>query len=335
MLFSFEFGLAVLAVFLSSFLVTFLVTPPLIRKMSARGLVGKDMNKIEKPEIPELGGIPILLGAAFAVSVSIFIFTYVGFLDFDLPIFLASTLTIFLVGFIGIVDDLVGWKKGIRQWQHALFPLFAALPLMAVQAGTDFVVLPFFGGISIGILYSLLLVPIGITGASNAFNMLAGFNGLEAGLGLIIITTLSAVAFFDGRTEALLLGIAIIGALLAFMKFNWFPAKVFGGDSLTLMIGASVAAISIIGNMEKVGISIIALHWIELALKGRKKFQTESFGIPQKNGLLSAPKEITSIPHVVLRYFGPMHEKKVVKIILGMQFVVAISVFTLFYFNLF
>jgi len=330
----FESFLAIMLVFLASFLLTVKVTPVLIRKMVARGLTGKDMNKLESEPVAELGGISIMLGVSIGVIVSIFVGTYSDFLNLNLTILFAAFLTILLVGFIGVIDDLIGWRKGIRQYQHALLPLFAALPLMAVQAGTDFLVLPFVGPISMGIWYSLLLVPLAITGASNAFNMLAGFNGLEAGLGVIIISTLSIIAFMTGYTEAVIIGAAIVAALLAFLMYNWFPAKVFGGDSLTLMIGASIATISIIGNMEKIGIVLIALYWVELVFKARKKFQSECFGIPQKDGTLKAPKEIGSLTHVILKY-KPMTEKNLVKTILGVQLLISIVVFFLFYFALF
>ena len=329
-----EFFLSLLAIFLFSFLITFLITPILIRKMAARGLTGKDMNKFSRPEVAEMGGISIILGVSLAVIVAIFISTYLGFLDFSLSILFAAFLTILLVGFIGVVDDIVGWKRGIRQYQHALFPLFAALPLMAVQAGTDSLVLPFFGPVSIGILYSLVLVPIAVTGASNAFNMLSGFNGLEAGLGVIIVSTLSLVALLTGKVEALIIGLAVLGALLAFLKFNWFPAKIFGGDSLTLMIGASIAVISIVGNMEKLGVAIIALHWVELGFKAKRKFQSESFGIPDKHGFLSPSPEGGSLTHFILS-FRPMTEKQLVLSILALQALVSIAVFVLFYFRLF
>ncbi len=323
-----------LLVFASSFALTYFITPILIRKLTARGLTGKDMNKVSKPEVAELGGISLILGVSIGVITSTFVSTYLGFINFNLAVLFAAFLTIILVGFIGVIDDLIGWKKGIRQWQHALFPLFAALPLMAVQAGTDFFVLPFFGAASIGIWYSLILVPIGVTGASNAFNMLAGFNGLEAGLGIIIVSTLSLIALMTGKTEALILGVAIIGALLAFLRYNWFPAKVFGGDSLTLMIGASIAAISIIGNMEKIGISLIALHWVELVFKARHKFQSENFGTPQKDGTLKPDPRGGSLMHFVMS-MRTFTEKQLVVFLLSAQFLISAVVFMLFYFRLF
>lgn len=330
----FYFLVALAAIFLTSFGLTYSVTPILIRKMIKRGIMGKDMNKLSKPEIAELGGISPLLGVSLGIITAIFIFTYLGFIDLNITILFASFLTVFLVGFIGVIDDLIGWKQGIRQWQHALFPLFAALPLMAVQAGTDYLILPFVGAATIGIFYSLILVPLGITGAGNAFNMLAGFNGLEAGLGIIIISTLSIIAFMTGQTEALILGLAVLGALLAFLIYNWFPAKVFGGDSLTLMIGASIATISIIGNMEKIGISLIALHWIELGFKAKHKFQSENFGIPQKDGTLKPDPRGGSLTHFLMR-LRPFTEKQLVMLIFGLQLAVSIIVFIMFYFALF
>ncbi len=325
---------SVALVFLGSFLLTYFITPIMIRRIGSRGLTGRDMNKLDKQEIPEMGGISIMLGLSLGIISAIFISTYTGFLRLDLTVVLASFLTILLVGFIGVIDDLIGWKKGIRQWQHALFPLFAAFPLMAINAGTTTISVPLFGTFSLGILYSLILVPIGITGASNAFNMLAGFNGLEAGLGVIIVSTLSLIAALYGKPEALVIGVAVVGALLAFLRYNWFPAKVFGGDSLTMMIGASIATISIVGNMEKVGVAIISLYWLELLFKARHRFQSESFGIPQKDGTLAPDPLGGSLTHVMMS-LGRFTEQTVVLNFLALQLLISVVVFLMFYFKLF
>ncbi len=325
---------SVAAVFLSAFLLTYFITPVMVRKIAARGLTGKDMNKLGQPQVAELGGISILLGLSLGIICATFISTYLGYIKLDLALLFAAFLTIILVGFIGVIDDLIGWKKGIRQWQHALFPLFAALPLMAVNAGTHDIVLPFVGSVPLGIFYSLLLVPIGITGASNAFNMLAGFNGLEAGLGIIIVSTLSVIAALYGEPEALVIGVAVVGALLAFLKYNWFPAKVFGGDSLTMMVGAGIATISIVGNMEKAGIAIIALYWVEFIFKARRKFQSECFGIPQKDGTLRPDPRGGSLTHVMMS-LGKFTEAQVVRNFLAVQLVISVAVFLLFYYQLF
>jgi len=332
--------LTYLAVFLIAFASVYYLIPKLIPILREQGFVGKDMNKEGKTEIAELGGIPIFLGFMFGGIIAIFFSTYLGF-ELELLPFIAGMLTIILIGFIGTIDDIIGWKKGIRQWQHALFPVIAALPLMAVRIANPPITIPFFGllpaefllpfgAISFGVIYSLILVPVGVTGASNATNMLAGLNGLEASLSSMILITLAIVAFFTGKIEALVIALAMIGALLAFLKYNWFPAKIFGGDGLTLMSGASIAVIAILGDMEKIGILLLILFFIELYIKSKSKFQGESFGIPKGNYLI-APKKKKSLTHYFM--FGHATEKQVVLRILGAQATICILVLLLAYFN--
>ena len=93
----------------------------------------------------------------------------------------------------------------------------------------------------------------------------------------------------------MILGIAMIGALIGFLLFNWFPAKIFGGDSLTLMIGANLAVMSIIGNMETIGVIIMVLFFVEFLIKAKYKFQSECFGIPQ-NGILFHKRKRINYP---------------------------------------
>lgn len=330
MVFGVFFSIAI--VFFSALIVCCIILPFLIRRMHFRKIVGVDMNKFSKPRIAEMGGISVLFGFSFATMIAIFLFTYFRLIEINLTIFLAAFITVVLIGFLGLVDDLIGWKKGIRQYQHALFPLFAALPLMAVKAGTVQMAFPFIGAVYLGILYSLLLVPIGITGASNAFNMLAGMNGLEAGLGIIVFSTALFISLYTGSIEAALIASAMLGALIAFLYFNWFPAKIFPGDSLTLMMGAGLAAIVIIGNMEKIGLMLISLYFVEFLFKAKHFFQAESFGIPQKNGTLKPNPKGGSLTHWVMRR-GNFSEKQVVLIILGMQVVVSLATIGFFYLN--
>jgi len=337
--------------FIAAFLATKAILPFLIFRMKKRGIVGIDANKAGSPKIPEMGGIAVLLGFCFGVMASIFFFTYSGAIPMNLTLLLAALSTVIIVGFLGLVDDIIGWKDGIRQWQHALVPLFAALPLMAVSINNPPITVPFFGilpaeivipfigVISFGVIYSLFLVPIGITGASNAYNMLAGLNGLEAGLGIITAFTLLLISYIDlgrggGSIEAIFLLAAFIGALLAFYQLNKYPAKIFGGDGLTLMAGSVVASAAIIGNMEKVGILVMALFFIELYLKSRTKFQAESFGIIQADNTLKAPEKIGSLTHLFMKR-GRFTEPQLVLQILGVQLLISIIVFLMFWFRVF
>lgn len=307
-----------------------LLMPPFIKRMHSQGFLGKDMNKFDKPKVAELGGAIVFLGFIFGVLSAVFISTYLSGFSLELSYLFAGIATISLIVFIGLIDDIIGWKKGIRQWQHALFPILAALPLMSISAGESVMTIPFFGSVELGIFYSLLIIPIGITGASNAFNMLAGYNGLEAGQGIIITLTLTIIAFFSGQITAMILGIAMIGALLGFMFFNWFPAKIFGGDSLTLMVGANLAVMSILGNMETFGVLIFLTFFIEFLIKAKHKFKSECFGIPNKNGILYSNQKGGSLTQFILR-LKPMKEVQVTMSILILQTILCLIVLSIFF----
>ncbi|MCX6800738.1 MAG: hypothetical protein NTZ73_00955 [Candidatus Diapherotrites archaeon] len=325
-----------------SFLTAYIITPKIISIMKKRGIVGRDMNKFGKVMVAELGGVGIFLGFSFGAITAIFLSTYLES-TLNLTVFMAGMLTIILVGFIGTLDDIIGWKKGIRQWQHALFPIAAALPLMAVQINANPISIPFlglmprefllpFGAVSFGLFYSLILVPIGVTGAANASNILAGLNGLEAGLGILILGTLGIIAFLTGKIEATIFALSMIGTLAAFLIYNWHPAKIFGGDGLTLTTGTSIAVVSILGDMEKIGVALMALFFVELYLKTKTKFQGESFGVPKKSGILEAPKKKQSLTHYFMA-IKPATEKQVVVKMLLAQAAICLAILLLFYLN--
>jgi UDP-N-acetylglucosamine--dolichyl-phosphate N-acetylglucosaminephosphotransferase len=320
-----------LIILLISLISILIIMPGFIDRMHKQGFLGKDMNKFDKRKVAELGGVIVFLGFSFAIFGAIFLATYLNIFEIKLSLLLGGFSTIAMIAFIGFIDDVIGWKKGIRQWQHALFPVVAALPLMAISVSNTTMFFPFIGAINFGIFYSLIIIPIGITCASNAFNMLAGFNGLEAGQGIILTGTLTLIAFLSGEITAMILGLGMIGALLGFLKFNWFPAKIFGGDSLTLMVGANLAVMSIIGNMELIGVMLFTLFFIEFLIKAKHKFQSECFGLPNKKGILKANPKGGSLTQFILK--KPMKEWQVTLSILGIQLLIGAIAFTFWWFR--
>ena len=127
----------------------------------------------------------------------------------------------------------------------------------------------------------------------------------------------------------------MVAALIAFLIYNRYPARVFGGDSLTLMTGASIAVISIIGNMEKIGVMLLFLYFIELFFKARHKFQSECFGVPQKDGTLKPLSKDGSLTQIIMSR-GRFNEMQVVMIIHFIQvaiclIVIFLSISGLFY----
>ena len=333
--------LGYVAVFLLAYAVTNFVLPKIIPRLLQRGLSGRDMNKLARPEVAEMGGIAVFFGFVSAIMLALFFHSYFGlFQGLNLTALLAASSTIVIMGLSGLVDALLGWKSGIKQWQKTVLPIVAALPLMVLPESIGFtdMVVPFVGGVQFGILYSLIIVPIAVTGASNAVNMLAGFNGLEAGIGSIIALTFIAIALFKDdptRTiEVIILMAALLGALLGFLRHNWFKAKVFPGDTLTLMMGAAFAAAAIVGNLEKIGLGLFALYFVELLFKAKHRFRSECFGLPQKDGTLKADPKGGSLTQFIMRR-GRFTEPQVVLIILGLQGLVSLGIFALFWFKLF
>ncbi len=309
-----------------SFFVTLIITPIFIKAFKKAGITGKDMNKRDKPEVAEMGGIVIIAGFSASLLPAIAVSR-----GDTLVLLLAILCTALITVFIGVLDDILGWKKGIRQWQHALLPVFASFPLIAVMAGNYVMKFPIIGQVNFGILYPLFLIPLGITGASNAVNMLGGMNGLRTGLCLIISIFLGLFGLVLSNAIISSVSFALAGTLLAFLIFNWYPAKIFPGDTGTMAMGAIISSIVIIGNIEKMGLLLFLLFFVELFLKLRSKFQAENWGIIQEDGILKPMyKKSFSLTQFVMKR-GKFKEHQVALIILGMQLAVSlISLFLIF-----
>jgi UDP-N-acetylglucosamine--dolichyl-phosphate N-acetylglucosaminephosphotransferase len=163
----------ILAAALVSFLVTVFLVPKWIAKAREFGLVGKDMNKHDRPEVAEAGGIIVVFGLLGGILAYIFLDTFVLKTGANQALVFAALLTVLLAGFLGFIDDVLGWKKGLKRWQKPLLTIPMAIPLMVINAGESSMNLPIFGSVNFGLIYPIILVPLGIVCAANGFNMLA------------------------------------------------------------------------------------------------------------------------------------------------------------------
>jgi UDP-N-acetylglucosamine--dolichyl-phosphate N-acetylglucosaminephosphotransferase len=319
-----DINLAVIVSFFVSLVSALIITPKLRRMFLDRKIVGRDVHKTYFKNVAEMGGIPIVLGFSFGT------FTFVAMMTFLneeamlswTPLF-GAICSIFLVFVIGVMDDLLD----IRWRTKAFLPLIAAIPLMAVKAGTTVMNIPAIGQVDFGVWYALLLVPIGFTGATNAVNMLAGYNGLEAGLSALIMGTLLAIAYKAGAWDAVVLLAVMLGVMLAFLVYNWFPAKIFPGDSGTLPMGAVIASAVILGNMERAGMLLFGLYFINLGLLFMRMFKKKKqvkFGGVGKDGVLTAPHPY-NLHYFMIRLMRPT-ERGLVVTILALQVVICAAV---------
>jgi len=315
--------------FLLSLLTSLFLTKSLIKFFEKNNIIALDLHKKKKPKIANSGGISIsfslMIGLMFFIAVQTFVFDVT-----DQMVYLfASVLTILLITIIGFFDDLnrseviIGRRKirkGLKKWQKPLFTIPAAIPLMVVSAGVTTMSIPFIGSINFGILYPLFLIPIGVVGAANSINLLGGFNGSEAGMGVIYCLSLGIYALLHNELVSATIFLSTVGALIGFIKFNWYPAKILSGDSLTYCLGAVVASGVIVGNMERAGIIVMTPFIIEFLLKLRSRFKASCLGKLRKDGTLEPPygKRIYSWTHLVMS-LGKLTEKQITIILILIQ----------------
>ncbi len=326
--------------FIASFLLTIWILPSWIKRAKNAGLEGKDMNKHDRRKVAEAGGVVVITGFLLGVMVYIALKTFYFKSDGDTVKIFALLISVVLLAFIGIIDDILGWKIGLNKRTRLFLVIIGAIPLMVISAGQDAISLPFLGRISLGLLYPLLLIPLGIIGTSTTFNFIAGYNGLEAGQGIIIISSLSLVAYLTGSSWLALIGICMAFSLIAFLLFNKFPAKVFPGDVLTYPVGGMIAIMAILGNFEKIAIFFFIPYIIEVVLKSRGNLKKESFGKPNKDGSLEIRYgKIYGLEHFAIWFLkktgGKATEKGVVYTIWALQIIVIIIGLLIFRNNIF
>jgi UDP-N-acetylglucosamine--dolichyl-phosphate N-acetylglucosaminephosphotransferase len=277
---------------LVAFLVTFLSMPRLIKKLKDAEIVGTDLHKASKPIVAEMGGIGILFGFTIALFLGIYFYPELQFQ------FVISLLVILLVGIVGMVDDLIM----LSSKEKLLLLWLAGLPLIWISPP------------NVGIIY-MLSIPIFVSIAANLTNMLAGLNGIESGLGVIAMASLSISCIIMGKYNVAVISMSMLGALLAFLYYNRHPSRVFPGDVGTLIIGATIVVVAFIGRVKLIAFIILIPNIIDMLLKlysvgvmERQQHQPTPVG---DDGNLIAPETgFNSLIRWILR--RPMQEKNVV-----------------------
>jgi UDP-N-acetylglucosamine--dolichyl-phosphate N-acetylglucosaminephosphotransferase len=323
---------------LLSFTLALLVIPRWIRKCRGVGLLWEDMNKFGHPKnVASSGGVVVVMSFIFGVLAYIALKTFVfGGTINALDIF-ALLSVILILAIVGLTDDLLGWKHGGLSIRLRVgLALLASIPLVVINAGHHVVNFPFLGPVNFGLLYPLLIIPLAIAGAATTYNFLAGFNGLETGQGVIILSFLSFVAYATGSAWLSIIGLCMVAALVAFYFYNKFPAKVFPGDSLTYAIGALIASMAILGNFEKIALFIFIPYFLEIGLKLRGGLKKHSFGVPDKKGGLNMPYDkIYGLEHLAIFILSKLKkkvtERDVVYLIFSFQILIVLIAFLMWF----
>ncbi|MBU1120707.1 MAG: hypothetical protein ABIE23_06470 [archaeon] len=292
--------------FISSFIIC-LIGIYFFKKWSEKKefALGIDINKLDQRKVPEATGI-VLLGSLWLIGVVYFL------LEGFNPSFLGWLVLLSVFSFIGFFDDTRHkWTKKPLSWK------IRAVPIALASMG-----FAFFFSDSI-----LLFVPLALFIAfiASFHNTFAGLNGWEIGSSYIISL---AVIFLAVSSGFLFLALILSGIILALLLFNLYPAKVFPGDSGTLLIGAGIAGILVmtkdiqlilLGGMFYIP-HIIDFVFLKMLTNAKDPSQTKIR--PYKllgDGKLAMPDYKDGARYdfakLVIRVFGPLKEWKIVLII--------------------
>ena len=218
--------------FIIAFISSIVIIPVIIKLVEKFHLFDKpDLRKEHTDPIPTLGGIAIVIGTL----VPLFLWQP-SFSVAELYV-MAAIVLIFLMGIGDDMKDL-----------NASFKLFIEMGVAAMIA---------YGGIRITSLHGLfginelpivvqyIFTIVAIAGVTNAFNLIDGIDGLAGGLSLISLVTAGALLLISGDDFFALLAFAMAGGVAGFLLFNYYPAKIFMGDTGSLVIGFMLAVLAI------------------------------------------------------------------------------------------
>ena len=230
---------------------------PLVISFSKKeGLVDvPNERKIHTKPISRIGGVAIWLSAMLSFLCLVFL-SYYPYGSLLSGILLGSSL-MFLLGLVDVIYNL-----------DAKFKLFIqiAISTLVYLLGVQISHIPFFGGLDLG-LWSYPITVLWLVGISNAFNFIDGVDGLAGSVVTINAVTLAiiAVSIHPSSPISALIGFILAGSMLAFLTYNYNPAKIFMGDSGALFSGFLLAAISITGVMKAATLAIL-LPFVVLAV---------------------------------------------------------------------
>jgi UDP-N-acetylmuramyl pentapeptide phosphotransferase/UDP-N-acetylglucosamine-1-phosphate transferase len=220
--------------FLTAFTVTYVVIPPVIRIALAKNLCDvPGIRSSHTVNTPRLGGIAIFAGLLFAI-----IF-WTPFKEFgNLQYILCAFIVIFLIGAKDDMEGLSPYKKLVGELLAAFILVFKSNVKLTSLYGI-------FGIYDIPDWFAIPFTVFTIIVIINAFNLIDGINGLSGSICMMIALTLGIWFYFTGNTVLAIIAFALAGSMMGFLKYNFTPAKIFMGDTGTLLAGLVSAILTI------------------------------------------------------------------------------------------
>jgi len=237
---------------ITAFLITLFLTM-LIKKFAFKNNICAKPNhrSIHQKRVPLLGGVAIF--GAFLLSFSI-IWIFAGpnlaHLIREIFVFLLGGL---LILFVGIYDDI----KGAHWFEKFVVQFIAGSIVVLFGYKISVIINPFGGAVALGV-FSVPITLLWIVFITNALNLIDGLDGLAAGISFIAACLMLFISLWFGNIASAFPAAILAGSLLAFLIFNFNPAKIFLGDSGSLFLGFMLACFSINGTFrDSTGVAML------------------------------------------------------------------------------
>ncbi len=210
-----------------------------------------NQRKIHKHVTPRIGGLGIFLGAALGLL----------YLQPEHIHLTGISLGALVIVITGLLDD----RLDIRPIIKLTGQLVAASFLISSGLIIEKVTLPFFGMIELGA-FSVLITFLWVVGITNAINLIDGLDGLASGVSTIALSSMFVMALIDLQIFAAFLCVVLIGANLGFLYHNFYPAKIYMGDTGSNFLGYMIAVISMLGLFKNIALFSFVIPVIVLAI---------------------------------------------------------------------
>lgn len=239
--------------FVAALMMALLMTP-LIKKFAIYvGAVDEpNFRKVHTKLMPRLGGLAIFIafiGGYFIISPAISMMP-----DFNSNAVWGLLIGGSIIALIGAFDD----RFDLTARAKLLGQLIAASVVVSFGLRVELVNIPFGETLNINMQWlSILITIVWIVGVTNAINLIDGLDGLAAGVSAIAAATMMVMALIMGNLTVALLCAVLLGSIIGFLYFNFYPAKIFMGDSGALFLGFCLATLSILGFKQTMVVSYI------------------------------------------------------------------------------
>lgn len=245
--------------FITAFLLVYLAIPSIINIARVKHLYDEpDSRKSHREAVPTLGGVAIFAGIIFSIIL------WTPFSVFgDLQYILCAFIIIFL---IGAKDDILPMSPA-RKMAGQILATFILVFKAQIRLTSFYGI---FGIYELPEIVSIIFSMFTILVIINAFNLIDGINGLTGSLATLISVTLGTWFFLIDRTELAIIAFSLTGATLAFLRYNITPARIFMGDTGSMMIGliSAILVIEFIDLHKTLGESPYAFYAVPAVAVG-------------------------------------------------------------------